>query len=324
MVVKSQADDLPKAQMLANQLITSKTIKGYTVISVAHTQSETTDQQQLVVPTTSLAPAKERSPHLPQLLNPIDPLDAAVLRSDDNYWQQQKMDGDRRAVEITSSQIRGINRLGFYVPVNDEIKDSLKDIVFQSLIDGEIVQGILYAFDLLIEDGRDLRRQPYYVRLAQLEALQPVLGPAVQIVPTARTKEEKQRAFQAGEAAGVEGFVYKLKNAPYTIGRPNSGGPQLKLKFWKSASVIVTGFNAKNSFTMGVYDKGEVVSIGNCTGKTDIPLAIGDVVEVKYLYFQSALVQPECLQKRTDMMAEDCTLDQLVESGEKSALSQIY
>ena len=36
-----------------------------------------------------------------------------------------------------------------------------------------------------------------------------------------------------------EGIVFKKKSAPYTHGRPNSGGNMLKYKFYKTATFIV-------------------------------------------------------------------------------------
>jgi hypothetical protein len=41
-------------------------------------------------------------------------------------------------------------------------------------------------------------------------------------------------------------------NAPFSPGRPNSGGPLLKFKFVETASFIVTDVNTKRSVTLGV------------------------------------------------------------------------
>jgi bifunctional non-homologous end joining protein LigD len=52
-----------------------------------------------------------------------------------------------------------------------------------------------------------------------------------------------------------EGIVFKRSDAPYLVGRPASGGTQVKFKFWASASCIVASVSkSKRSVALEVFD----------------------------------------------------------------------
>ena len=111
---------------------------------------------------------------------------------------------------------------------------------------------------------------------------------------------------------------------PYSPGRPNSGGPQLKFKFVESASFVVTGHNAKRSVTLGLYDGDKLVPAGNVT----IPPNHADSGQVvksvrcQYLYAfreSGSIYQPVYLGKRADIPAADCAVEQLKYKPEPTA-----
>ncbi len=51
--------------------------------------------------------------------------------------------------------------------------------------------------------------------------------------------------------------MFKEIDAPFSPGRPNSGGSQLKFKFVETASFIVVGINKARSVTLGLYGTGK-------------------------------------------------------------------
>ena len=65
--------------------------------------------------------------------------------------------------------------------------------------------------------------------------------PALRWVSTAVDPNDKVEIYEELRATNREGVVFKEIDAPYSPGRPNSGGPQLKFKFVESASFVVTG-----------------------------------------------------------------------------------
>ena len=190
-------------------------------------------------------------------------------------------------------------------------------IPFDVLIDGEAVGETLHAFDLLELDGHDLRRTCYRDRYADLLDLLPSNRPALRRVATAIDPSDKLDTFEELRDTGCEGAVFKDLDAPYSPGRPNSGGPQLKFKFVESASFVVTGRNAKRSVSLGLYsgDSDTLVSAGNVTipPNHEVP-EVGDVVECQYLYCvrqSGSIYQPVYIGPRTDIPAGECTTDQL-------------
>jgi len=52
---------------------------------------------------------------------------------------------------------------------------------------------------------------------------------------------------QPAQAGRKEGVVFKRLDAPYTPGRPGSGGTQLKHKFCATLSAVVARVNAQRS-----------------------------------------------------------------------------
>ena len=120
-----------------------------------------------------------------------------------------------------------------------------------------------------------------------------------------------------GEQSGGEGVVFKEVDAPFSPGRPHSGGSQLKFKFVESASFVVTGHNAKRSVTLGLYNANgnKLVPAGNVTIPPNHTIPhMGKLVEVRYLYAHresGSIYQPVYLGPRTDIPAADCTVDQL-------------
>ena len=186
---------------------------------------------------------------------------------------------------------------------------------YDVLIDGEAVGDALHAFDLLEVKGNDLRQRRYIDRHAGLLMVIPPNLPALRWVSTAIDPNDNIEIYEELRSTNREGVVFKEVDAPFSPGRPNSGGTQLKYKFVETASFIVTARNAKRSVTLCLFDGNELVGAGNVTIPPNhkVP-AEGDVVEVRYLYAfreSGCIYQSVYLGKRSDIPAADCTTDQL-------------
>jgi bifunctional non-homologous end joining protein LigD len=252
-----------------------------------------------------------------QLLNPIEESELARLLTDTRHCLQQKHDGRRMLVRKLGDDITGINRRGLLVALPDPIHQAVAEMPYDVLIDGEAVGDTLHAFDLLEVKGNDLRARRYIDRFAGLISLIPPWQPALRWVSTAISPDDKVGTYEELKLEGLEGVVFKDVDAPYTPGRPNSGGPQLKFKFVESASFVVLARNPQRSVTLGLYPAGgdTPVPAGNVTipPNHEVP-APGDIVEIKYLYAHrqsGAVYQPVYLGKRDDIPATECGVDQL-------------
>lgn len=94
------------------------------------------------------------------------------------------------------------------------------------------------AFDLLAEDGEDLRPLPYGERRGRLEALVGPLGPPLQPVPMTRDPAQALTWFATLHTIGVEGLVVKRVDQAYR------GGSRTwrKLRHTTATDAAVAGF----------------------------------------------------------------------------------
>lgn len=109
--------------------------------------------------------------------------------------------------------------------------------------------------------------------------------------------------FETFRRCGSEGVVFKEIDAPFSPGRPNLGGSQLKFKFVESASFIVP--------------------VGRVTIPPNHPVPqIETVVEVRFLYAfreSGSIYQPVYGREREDIPTIERTTEQLKYKAEPIA-----
>lgn len=252
-------------------------------------------------------PVREYTELKPQLLNPIDVDEMEAYIVDDNWLVQEKLDGKRIMAEITFGKVTTSNRQSWKCGVPQNVADELAGFDDCEL-DGELVGGVYYLFDCLGFNGENLRDKSYTARFdILLEMVGNRMLNCVDIVQTAYDTESKRELIES--LRHKEGVVFKDIRAPHTAGRPNSGGPQRKCKFWSSATCIVTGVNMKRSVSVAVRDyEDNLVEVGNVTVPPNYELPkVEDLVEIKYLYYYpgGSLYQPQYLGVRDDMTLAD-------------------
>ena len=186
-----------------------------------------------------------------QLLNAVDESELSRLLTNSTNCLQEKHDGRRLMVRKQGDEITGINRRGLVVAIPDAIREAVEHIPFDVIIDGEAVGDTLHAFDLLEVKGNDFRQRRYIDRFAALIMLIPPNLPALRWVSTSVDPNDKIEISEELRATNREGVVFKEVDAPYSPGRPNSGGPQLKFKFVESASFVVIPRNGTEPLKVG-------------------------------------------------------------------------
>ncbi len=287
------------ARMIYDKLVKEKMAKGYTSGEDSMAYSDG---------------SRKVTGIRPQLLNAVD--DPEALLADNTFYLQPKHDGRRLLVRKQGQDVAGINRRGIECGIPASIRAATLALPGDFLLDGEAVGDMLHVFDILEADGGDLRAIPYRDRLVKLlNLLASGQQTGIQWVATITGQPAKRRVFDQLRADLAEGVVFKRIGAGYSPGRPNSGGDQFKFKFVETASVIVSAINAKRSVAIAVWENGTLVSAGNVTVPADqlIP-QVGDVIETRYLYAIGAsgsLFQPVYLGVRDDIVAAECTRDQL-------------
>lgn len=256
---------------------------------------------------------------LPQLLNEIDFEDTAAVEAvvnDDFYCVEQKADGERRMLRSMGdgSVPIGSNRKGQEVALPQEIASSVAHI--RCTLDGEIIGSQFYAFDMLELNGTDLRGERQQNRKAKLHGLAKQFGPGITIMPAAHTTAEKRAMVAMCRLLKQEGVVVKDITAPYTEGRPNSGGAQFKLKNWEVTTVVVVRANeGKRSVVMAVVDvQDQLVEVGSVTIPQNASMPQQDsLMEVRYLYafLQGALFEATFRRMRPDHDRSHATISKL-------------
>jgi bifunctional non-homologous end joining protein LigD len=295
---------LERAKSIFDKLVAAKAAKGYTPGPSGTPYQETKNEARV----TGI---------LPQLLNPVDEVEAVILLADDRFWAQEKFDGRRVLIRKKDGEVTGINRNGLCIPLPAPVAQAVAAVDTDFVMDGECVGDEYFAFDLLQAVAHDLRGCQYSERLRTLEKLLSDSSSAnLRLAQTARSKQEKGALLAVVRRSNGEGVVFKDHSAPYVSGRPASCGSQLKFKLVTTASFIVSKVNAKRSVALELIDDaGKRIGVGNVT----IPPnqknpGVGDIVEISYLYCfpnGGSLFQPVYLGRRDDIEASACTTSQL-------------
>lgn len=253
---------------------------------------------------------------LPQLLNTIDEAEVARIVGDPRWVMQEKFDGRRLMLRKVGDTVEGINKLGLVVSVASTIAEAAQRLPGDFTLDGEALGDGYQGFDMISLAGTDLRAQSYGDRYRALVALIDSASPSAEVGYVGCWSDALDKAERLNElrARNAEGVVFKRWDAPYTQGRPNSGGAQLKLKFVATVSAVVTAVNQQRSVGVSLFDGAAWQAVGSVTvpANRDVP-ALGDVVEVRYLYATpgGALYQPVLLGVRDDVDPAECLTAQL-------------
>lgn len=289
---------LKQAQRVFAKLVRDKQAKGYT-IGESGTPYQHTE--------------KESSGIQCQLLNPIEETEIPRYLNDPAFCLQEKFDGRRMLIRKQGVVIEAINRKGIIVGVPLRLVQEIARFKGDVLLDGECIGDRYVVFDVLQFMDTDVHPLPYRKRLSLLEQI--VGFREIQIVETAIGSASKASRLVCLHKEGKEGIVFKKLDAPYSAGRPASGGDQLKYKFYATASFLVDRIHPeKRSVSLKLLNGTNPVSVGNVTipPNKQIPDE-GSIVEVRYLYAyrNGSIYQPVFLHERNDIPADACQHNQL-------------
>jgi bifunctional non-homologous end joining protein LigD len=295
--------DYTTAKNTFDKLVREKTAKGYTPGEDG-------------TPYRHIDKENQATEILPQLLNPVEEYRVATLVRDREHCAQEKFDGRRLLVRKHEAEIHGINRKGLLIGLPEPVFQAVHALPGDFVIDGECVGDVLYAFDLLETSEGDQRKRGYQTRYLRLMN---VLGASnhrsLVLAETAFTPKQKGQLLENLRKQNKEGIVFKRLDAPYTQGRPNSGGSQLKHKFYATLSAVVSKVNPQRSVEVRLLNCKGWVPVGNVTipPNQSVP-AVGQIVELRYLYAfreSNCLYQPTYLGLRQDVERHECVLSQL-------------
>ena len=305
--------DFAVAKKAYDKLVASKVKDGYTESETGEAYAETRFSGSVTT-------------FRPKLLNVITADEApALLDQWPSTYTQIKHDGERRGLVREDNALVPANRSGLAVGLLEGVLADVDALTrdTHSSLDAEDMGDHVVVFDVLVWNGLPVVDQPFAQRakyLAALDARIAALGLTrvrVDIPQVMQTKDDITARITATRAANEEGVVFLNGAAPYTAGRPASGGNALKLKHVKSATVRVLSHSAsKRSVSMEVQNpQGDWINVGQVTipPNAEMP-AVGALIEVLYLYaYQGgSLFQPVFKGQRTDIPESAATCDQLI------------
>src|SRR5215218_9241734 len=241
---------------------------------------------------------RNRADPFPEFIEPCLASLGADVPGGDRWLHEIKWDGYRLHVRAESGRVRLLTRRGLdWTARFPPIADAAARLPFQTAyIDGEAIvenrvgiadfgalqqalaagaarNALLFAFDLLYLDGRDLRREPLIERkrlLAGLLAGQPHGFP---IHYSEHLLSDGQAMYRQARAMGLEGVVSKRRDCPYRSGRSEDW---LKVKSAHRQECVVAGYaphanssSAVGSLILGEYRDGKLTHVGRAgTGYT--------------------------------------------------------
>src|SRR5262249_30092585 len=129
-------------------------------------------------------------------------------------------------------------------------------------------------FDLLCENDRDLRHEPFEQRRSALESLLRNVKPPIHLTPATRDSDIASDWFKRFEGAGLDGVVAKPASGAYESDKR----VMFKIKHERDCDCVVAGFrwhkghqgSAVGSLLLGLFDdSGALQHVGVCASFTD-------------------------------------------------------
>ncbi|MFH1553859.1 MAG: DNA ligase D, partial [Pseudomonadota bacterium] len=132
-----------------------------------------------------------------------------------------------------------------------------------ALSEGRTKDLVYFAFDLLFQEGEDLRRLPLEERKAKLQALLAAHGDGLRIRYVEHLENSGDAVLRSACQLDLEGIVSKRRDAPYASGR---SGDWTKAKCRAGHEVVIGGWATTNgqfrSLLVGVHRADHFVYLG--------------------------------------------------------------
>lgn len=136
----------------------------------------------------------------------------------------------------------------------------------------EQTPAMFIAFDILARGERDLAREPFASRRAELLDLLQAVPHPVHITRTTDDPDRAARWLDEFEGAGLDGVVAKPLAQPYAPGKRT----MFKIKHARTADVVALGYRVHKSgrgvgsLLVGLYtDEGQLVQVGGVAAWSD-------------------------------------------------------
>ena len=260
--------------------------------------------------------------------------EALRLLNNDDYFLEQKCDGEFMSVLYRLNRVTASNKRGNGIPVPPKIASAIRQLATLTSCEtlglaGEYLDSTLHIFTVWEKNGTSLMTLPQHLRIAVKEKLEQALtqhlaetaanqSHSFKFVCTAKTKSDKTTLYETIKANAGEGVVFKHRESDVCF----------KYKLYETTEVLLIA-NSKRSAECFAYHHGTLTSLGSVTIPHDSthqeikqanlrqqPI----VASVKYLYLSAPpaigptcgqLTQASFLRFRPDFDEHSCVTTEL-------------
>ena len=235
--------------------------------------------------------------------------EALRLLSNDDYFVEQKCDGEFMSVLYRLNRVTASNKRGNGIPVPPKIATAIRQLASLASCEtlglaGEYLDSTLHIFTIWEKNGTSLMTLPQNLRVAVKEKLEQLFAEhlaastkknSLKFVYTAKTQSDKTVLYETIKANAGEGVVFKHRESDISF----------KYKLYETTEVLLVA-NSKRSAECFAYHEGTLTSLGSVTIPHDSTYQeIKDanlrqqpvVASVKYLYLSAPpAIGPTCGQ----------------------------
>ncbi len=236
--------------------------------------------------------------------------EALRLLNNDEYFVEQKCDGEFMSVLYRLNRVTSSNKRGNGIPVPPKIATAIRELASLASCEtlglaGEYLDSTLHIFTVWEKNGTSLMTLPQHLRVAVKEKLEQVFAEhlaasakkiaSLKFVYTAKTQSDKTALYETIKANAGEGVVFKHRESDISF----------KYKLYETTEVLLVA-NSKRSAECFAYHEGTLTSLGSVTIPHDSThQEIKDanlrqqpvVASVKYLYLSAPpAIGPTCGQ----------------------------
>jgi hypothetical protein len=235
--------------------------------------------------------------------------EALRLLSNDDYFVEQKCDGEFMSVLYRLNRVTASNKRGNGIAVPPKIATAIRQLASLASCEtlglaGEYLDSTLHIFTIWEKNGTSLMTLPQHLRVAVKEKLEQLFAEplaastkknSLKFVYTAKTQSDKTILYETIKANAGEGVVFKHRESDISF----------KYKLYETTEVLLVA-NSKRSAECFAYHEGTLTSLGSVTIPHDSTYQeIKDanlrqqpvVASVKYLYLSAPpAIGPTCGQ----------------------------
>jgi hypothetical protein len=279
----------------------------YVVLSRNGTTTPATAQSSTPSPTTT----HESTSFVANHPKKVSENDAIKLLNNDDYFAEQKCDGEFMSVLYRHNRVFASNKRGNGIPVPPKIATAIRQLANLACCEtlgvaGEYLDSTLHIFTVWEKNGTSLMPLPQHLRVAVKEKLEEAVTEhlaasttkqltSLKFVYSAKTQTDKTVLYETIKANAGEGVVFKHHESDVSF----------KYKLYETTEVLLEA-NSKRSAECFAYHEGTLTSLGSVTIPHDSthqeikeanlrkqPI----VASVKYLYLSAPpAIGPTCGQ----------------------------